>query len=477
MSNEPLLSQALELHRWLEDDRDTADQERLKRDRRIGQRQTRQAPLQQVLSWWAEMSPHAESNLGTTLVQVRRTLTFVLLGVGLLVGVGVCSVALTYTGDYPINLLALLGVLLLLPLSLLVLTLVFCLLQGLGVGAAGILPHWMSPGRWSLDVFERFTGLEISGSYGQTGARGRLGFWQVVVFSQWFGISFYLGAILALAVLVSISDLAFGWSTTLTVEPSSVLRLLQAVALPWASLWPAAYPDVDLVAASRIFRLAGEAGVADAALLGGWWKFVFMALLCWGLLPRLLLLILGSWRLYRATQAYVLEHSEITALLDRLSTPLLDLGHQHEAETARPVITDAPQTEAQPWQIAQSFDDSYLLIWNDALAGDKLRPQNVQFLSSLSSSTEIADQISMIPDHYNKVVVLTKSWEPPLLEFLDVLELVRAHVGKKASIAVIPLGLQSELASADDVAIWSGTVAKLADAGTYVTSYGGQLGG
>jgi hypothetical protein len=248
--------------------------------------------------------------------------------------------------------------------------------------------------------------------------------------------------------------------------------------LPWANLWPAAYPDVDLVTASRIFRLAGDAGVVDAALLGGWWKFVLMTLLCWGLLPRLLLLILGSWRLYRATQAYLLEHSEITALLDRLSTPLVDLGHLQDVETARTFNAAATQqAQTPPWQMAQTFDDSYLLVWNDAVAREKLRSQDLQFLSSLSNSTEIEDQISNIPTKYNKVVVLTKSWEPPLLEFLDVLELVRAHIGKTASIAVIPLGLNTELASADDIAIWSHTVAKLADAGTYVTSYGGQLDG
>ncbi len=420
--------------------------------------------------WWQAIEQPAIADLGQRVVQVRRTLSWLLLAVGLVVGVGVSSLALTFEGEYPINLLALLGVLVLLPFILLLLTVMFCLLQALGMNAIALLPHWMSPGRWTLDLFERYAGLQFSGIHGQGDARSRLGFWQVVVFSQLFGVGFYIGAVMSLAVLVSVSDLAFGWSTTLAVESSSIFSLFNTVALPWASVWPAAAPDAELVEASRIFRLAAPGGVEQVALLGTWWKYVLMSLLVWGLLPRLLLLFLGDWRFRRATRSYLLEHSEVTALIDRLVSPVVDLGRQQE-QSCEPVEADL--TGVSDVQSATSFADAYLLVWNGAVPESALRSEDVAWLGALSSDAQLSSALNAIPSRYKKVVVFTKSWEPPLLEFLDVLAALRGQVGKSCSIAVVPVGLEGRSAQSSDIAVWARTVAQLQDPGTYVMNFGG----
>ncbi|CAE7835011.1 abgB [Symbiodinium necroappetens] len=465
---------AADIHQWLEQDSNTADLERLKRDRSIGQQQPDADPVRRVLLWWQAIERPANSGLGQRVMQVRRNLSWLLLGIGLLVGVGVSSLALTFEGEYPINLLALLGVLLLLPLLLLLLTLMFCFLQAFGLNAIALLPHWMSPGRWTLDLFERYIGLQFSGNYGQGDARSRLGFWQVVVFSQWFGVGFYVGSVLALAVLVSVSDLAFGWSTTLAVEPTSIYSLFNAVAFPWASFWPAAAPDAELVEASRIFRLAAPSGVEQVARLGIWWKYVFMSLLVWGLMPRLLLLLLGSWRFHRATRTYLLEHSEVTALIDRLVSPLIDLGeHQEQADRSELFpevdVREFKRPEGSP--VSLDFDDAYILVWNGAVSESALRSEGVGWLSALSTIEAMDNILKQVPGPYEKVVVLTKSWEPPLLEFLDFLAALRKQVNKTCSIAVVPVGLEAAPASAEDIAVWARTVAGLNDARTYVMSY------
>ena len=473
---QPLLAEAADIHQWLEQDSTTADLERLKRDRSIGQQQPDADPVRRVLLWWQAIERPANSGLGQRVLQVRRNLSWLLLGIGLLVGVGVSSLALTFEGEYPINLLALLGVLLLLPLLLLLLTLMFCFLQAFGLNAIALLPHWMSPGRWTLDLFERYVGLQFSGNYGQGDARSRLGFWQVVVFSQWFGVGFYVGSVLALAVLVSVSDLAFGWSTTLAVEPTSIYSLFNAVAVPWASFWPAAAPDAELVEASRIFRLAAPSGVEQVARLGIWWKYVFMSLLVWGLMPRLSLLLLGSWRFHRATRTYLLEHSEVTALIDRLVSPLIDLGeHQEQADRSElfPEVDVQEFKRPEGGQVALAFDDAYILVWNGAVPESALRSDDVGWLSALSTNEAMDNTLRQVPGPYQKVVVLTKSWEPPLLEFLDFLAALRKQVNKTCSIAVVPVGLEAAPANAEDIAVWARTVAGLKDARTYVMSYGG----
>ncbi|MCR9260390.1 MAG: DUF2868 domain-containing protein [Pseudomonadaceae bacterium] len=466
---QPLLAQAADIHQWLERDSDRADLDRLKRDRAIGQHQTDADPLKKVLLWWQAIERPASADLGRRVLQVRRTLSGLLLAGGLLIGVGVGSLALTFEGDYPINLLALLGVLVLLPFIFLLLTVMFCLLQAFGLNAMALLPHWMSPGRWTLDLFERYAGLQFTGFYGQADARSRLGFWQVVVFSQLFGVGFYIGAVLALVVLVSVSDLAFGWSTTLAVESSSIYSLFNMVAFPWASLWPAAAPDADLVEASRIFRLAAPSGVEQVALLGTWWKYVLMSLLIWGFLPRLLLLLFAGWRFKRATRTYLLEHSEVTALMDRLISPVVDLGQQSHT----PEPTEAQESGVSDLQTATSFADAYILVWNGAVSESELRTADIAWLSASSSDAELSSVLNSLPTRYKKVVVFTKSWEPPLLEFLDVLSALREQVGKSCSIAVVPVGLESRPAESGDVSVWARTVAQLQDPGTYVMNFGG----
>ncbi|XOV84833.1 MAG: DUF2868 domain-containing protein [bacterium] len=474
---QPLLADAVDVHNWLEHDSNRVDHERLKRDRIIGQQQNTHEPLQRVLLWWHEVQNPSDTDLGLRLVHVRRNLIWILLGSGVLIGASLCTLALTFEGDYPINLLALLGVLILLPLLFLVITVLFCLLQAFGVTAMRFLPHGMSPGRWMLDLFERFGGLQLTGSYGQNDARARLGFWQVVVFSQWFGVGFYVGAALALTVLVSVSDLAFGWSTTLNVAPSTVHGLFTVMALPWEKIWMTAVPSAELVAQSRIFRLAAPSGIETAAILGTWWKFVLMSLLVWGLLPRMMLLILGAWRLQRATGAYLLQHSEVTALLDRLSSPVLDLG-QHEEQVDRSDLfpdTEVPAHESRHGgTLSGAFEDAYILVWNGAVAQSALRAHEVEWLSALSTVEDLERALTSVPGYYKKVVVLTKSWEPPLLEFLDFLTALRGRVGSACSIAVIPVGLEAAPADANDVSVWARSVAGLNDPRTYVMSYGGS---
>ena len=134
-------------------------------------------------------------------------------------------------------------------------------------------------------------------------------------------------------ILVAVTDLAFGWSSTLTLDADAVHRAFAFLALPWASWLPGAVPDADLVAASRYFRLETvQIGGEEAAALGTWWPFVLMTILFWGLLPRLLLLGVGQWRLGGAMRSMLVRHPEVVALLDRLAPPRVDFGPEQQAE-------------------------------------------------------------------------------------------------------------------------------------------------
>jgi hypothetical protein len=67
-----------------------------------------------------------------------------------------------------------------------------------------------------------------------------------------------------------------------------------------------------------------------------------------------------------------------------------------------------------------------------------------------------------------RLVVLTRGWEPPLLEFADFLGMMRERAGAAASITVVPIDVGGTRVDAADRAVWAGTLARLRDPRLYV---------
>ncbi len=102
------------------------------------------------------------------------------------------------------------------------------------------------------------------------------------------------GMLLAFLVLLLLTDLAFGWSSTLIQAPDQVYRLTSSLSGPWAWFWPAAVPDAALVEATRFVRIAPDLG--ERRLAGDWWPFLLASLLMYNLLPRVLLIAVAwTW--------------------------------------------------------------------------------------------------------------------------------------------------------------------------------------
>jgi len=462
------LAQSIDIHHFLEQDRALRLSERAARDRAIGKDIARSGSArtdsERVLAWWQaiQSAPHGPVQRagGERVVTVRRWLNIVLILAGLFIGGSVCSVALAYDGRYPVNLLAFVGVMVGLPMLLLAFTLLAMGLRTSGMGRAegAALTGWQV-NSWLLGLWERLSGSRWQSGFGQSDARARFAYWQVLSFSQLFSVGFFAGALVMLMVLVAVTDLAFGWSTTLRLDAAEVHSWFVLLSAPWSGFWPDAAPSLSLVETSRYFRLEGDMGEVRAARLGEWWPFVLMVLLVWGLAPRVAMLGLCSWRVASASRELLREHSEVTALLDRMATPALALGED--------VHTSVPEAGARGEVAAlHNVDDARIVVWNEAVAaaGKPLR------LGSLLNDSELRAAISGMEQAVPRVLVLVKAWEPPMLEVLDMLQLLRRHLGEASSILVTPVGLpeQSFTPAAEDVDIWSAAVAKLKDAHTYV---------
>jgi len=124
--------------------------------------------------------------------------------------------------------------------------------------------------------------------------------WRLARLAQGAGISFNLGVIAGLAGLVLLRNVGFFWETTTEVAMRETLDgIVRTLSFPWASGWRDAVPDADTIAASR--WIPGQT-VALAPGPAAWWRFLLMATLVWGLLPRLFLWLL-AWAATRRALA------------------------------------------------------------------------------------------------------------------------------------------------------------------------------
>ena len=318
----------------------------------------------------------SQTLLDAHLRQIGVGLTLLGVLLGFLVGFG------TLSGDEQgrVNLLFLLLIFAFLPVMTLVLSLVF-LLRRNGRGLAGWLlelplwPRHLSAALLELDVRQcRKDWLVHQG--------------------QVLGLSFSFGTLFVFLLLLLGTDISFVWRSTI-LEAADLLPTLQLISFPWR-YWPEAQPSLLLLEQTRDFRLSDSAvAMPDASQ---WWRFILAVQVCYSLLPRSLLWLYSRQRVRSQYRASDFQQASIVA-----AAP---------AAQAAPELAEVVQMVSQPWT---------LLVWGanqkdciKAIQSAYGRAEQVIELEATSKSLAIE----------HSVVVLVKSWEPPLAELADVLQLL-----------------------------------------------------
>jgi len=186
--------------------------------------------------------------------------------------------------------------------------------------------------------------------------------------AQLGGLCFALTGWLTLMVSGVLQDLAFGWSTTLSVADRPFHGLVRLLATPWQSLFPEAVPSLELVRDTRFYRADGSGNPVDPQRWGQWWSFVSLAWLCYVILPRLVLWLLSQGLLRRAIRQLLRQHPAVTALRYRMETATLDTGNQHNDGHHTPDLNTGVQPQPVPpaaavirW--APASEDPGPLLW------------------------------------------------------------------------------------------------------------------
>ena len=282
---------------------------------------------------------------GTAFDHAQRLGTLILAVVGFLIGIGAASTLLNYDGRLPVNVFWYLFLLVGVQFLLIgggVLTWVLrrsrpvgATIQDVTLLGRLIRPLFTRIGNWvqqqrlahaSQEVRDRAragTGMLKS----QYQLYGPVTYLPVLVPAQVFGVAFNLGVILTTIALEWFTDLAFGWGSALDVGPQAVYELARAVATPWSWLLGegVGYPSLDQVAGSRI-NLKDPLFLLDAGHLRSWRWFLVLAVLTYGLLPRLGLLLASIYAQRHLLDRLPFTHARTQALYARLVTPRLETG-------------------------------------------------------------------------------------------------------------------------------------------------------
>lgn len=461
------MQQTIDIQAWLEADRSTPYSERVKRDRALGQQFSVTGDIPKVLHWWRMLPGSQLMREGAAVVRYRRRIRHGLWLFGILSGLSLCRAGLSLAGSYPVNLLGFVGGLVGLPLVLFVMTVVASTLRSLG---SQKLSHWMNTINLNIGLiglWDKLGGGRFAAGFGQRDGRGRLAYWQLISFSQSFAMAFFFGVLAMFLAQLATTDLTFGWRTTLALQAQSVHGVFYVIAQPWAWIWPAAVPDIELVNVSRYFRLEPEIGQARAEQLSQWWPFVLMTVLVWGLLPRLLLSAWANWRLNVATYEFLREHSEVTALLDRLNSAWLVFGGKDAEPDACAAEVESPSPADPLPAVAVT---SALLIWNEALPRNRALQKypSAVFISTWQSDEDKRALLENLTVSSTSLTLLVKSWEPPLLEFDDFLALLREVLGRDRTVVIVPVAMNGAQVAPVDLTVWMQATERLRDARIYV---------
>jgi hypothetical protein len=433
-----------------------------RRDGAIGRelRGLRPRPAEQLLAWLGRVHEDVD---GWNTAAVQRTVTFMLFLTGIVAGSLTALAAFFYDGSGRVNVISVIAIFVgiqgLFLLAFAIASLPSAVVARLpGVDGLVEAARLLSPGRLGT-MASRILPSEHRASMKILLGRARshralfadVTKWLVLGWSQSMAVAFNLAAIATAFSLVVFTDLAFGWATTLQATPETIHRIAVWLAVPWRDLLPVAVPSIELIEVSRYFRLESghPSSMQDVSELGGWWPFVLCCMLVYGLVPRVLAYLLTAWRLRTACARAMLLTPGVDALLDRLNAVVVETqADEAEAEPPSPPLGDE-RSHPQQLHLSDRYD---AVNWSevpveDEVLRDRLRattgvaPLAVHRAGGTLSLEQDRELIARLAasDGIGEVVIVTKGWEPPLLDLIDFARELRNALDAGRRVVVLPV--------------------------------------
>lgn len=407
---------------------------------------------------------------GETFDEIYALLKYGLLIIGFMIGAGLAFSFLNYRGTEPVNVAAYLGGFILTQFCLLLLlfflslfrmlkksplrsSVIYTIVTGL---IAKLIYKYKSRAAKTYSGSQR-DALEATLGHiqGKRQIYGFLFYWPVFILSQFFMVALNIGIISATLLKVLGADIAFGWQSTIQFSPEFILEIVQTLSLPWSWFISSgmAYPSLAQIEGSHMILKDGIYHLATNDLIS-WWPFLCFSVLFYGLLPRLILIIIGFGLEKRGLMGLEFRHNDCEKLYSRMITQ---------------VITSAGEIQDSGHSPFPSPSDESIMVHNDNPAHDRniialipseiegLCPEdhlkdivlnktgyNIVDIVKLDQGNKNVQEIkkafsqSNNRDDHLAVLIVYEAWQPPIRETLSFIREIRNAIGDTT---IIKIGL------------------------------------
>ncbi len=427
---------------------------------------------------------------------------FIFLFIGLLIGGGLGGSFLTYTGDSPVNVFVYLSIFVFVQLLLLLLLFILSMYRLFKKSFLSTFPLYSMISRLMLRMLlsarnqvsrklsaeQRMQTEFILGTIlGKSRTYGFLFVLPVFILTQLFAIGFNLGLLGATLFKVATTDIAFGWQSTIQMSPEAVHSLVGKIAVPWswALQGDAAYPSLAQIEGSRIILKEGIYHLSTPDLVS-WWPFLCLAVLVYGLLPRVLLFIGAVTAQRRYLGSLDFRQGVYEQLLQRMATPLVTTrssrvddadGPEKEPESFFPVHG---QPAAERGIAARNLlvmipDDIY-----DSCSRDEIESvvntgavytirEIIRINQDYASDRAVLDELRYMDRmEETAVLIIQEAWQPPIMEYIDFIKQVRMAMGDVPCIRIGLIGKPRTTTvftpvKDEDLKIWAGKITAIGD--------------
>lgn len=421
-----------------------------------------------VKEWLQLLRDEGDKLPGAAMVRAHLGLSWLAVVVGAVLGLASGKAALMTTAGQPINLWLFLGILVFLQVGL--------LLAGLGFAAWAKIrgKAWLGfLGRVSQTMFrwnwvKHHADQDLLGALQET---SRVEQWVWLGFTQRFAVAFNLGAAISFVAMLMFSELHFGWSTTPdSFEPIVLTGLVDALAAPWSWVAPESWiPSADFVAGTRWDTL--DNSFRDANVDGrDWWPFLFLSLLVWGLLPRLILLGWIQAQKRKALARLPWNHRGYQRLME-IMLPLQAAASASRTQIV-PFVSSAPLAPDDVRRVIVWGDWATHLSDADWLAADsplsvlQLRLSAISHAGSRKLEQDAAALSAANSAQLSELWILVEAGESPDKRFTSFLSKLRVSIGKNCPVHVLPLEHREGAwghAEQRDLEVWTRTLDGMRD--------------
>ena len=377
-------------------------------------------------------------------VQLLNRIWVVLIVIASILGVGASASLLLYNGLEPVNVFYFLLFSIILPIFGVILTLISIIEM---ISYKESISVDLMPPYWIASLFKRKKeDYKIPSSLLKA---------YIIYLTQVVSLVFYTAMLIGLIAVISGKDVAFGWSSTLALSAEELKGVFNSIAYLWRDTLPSAVPSISLIEHSHYYRV-GQWHPINVAELGNWWRFLAMTLIVYAILPRVVLAPFTYYLYKKVERETILSIADALEVVDEICEPMIN----SQAENKEEILS---------YDIDKSLPTKTVDIIYDVVAGWSISEIDIKQILSiygikadkfieLGGDRDINRDINIIRGlKRGKIAIFVKGWEPPTLDFIDIIEELSHN---QMSIDIIPIGFADEEYRCDDgdFEIWRGKI-------------------